>query len=72
MANLASVLKEEIRRLAKREIKAETGKTKRAVVQCRRNITQLKRLLAELARKIAALQKSGGTSAEHPAEDAGE
>ena len=72
MANIASVLKDEIRRLAKREIKAEIGKTKRAIVQFRRDIAQLKRLLAELARKIAAVEKRAGTSADKPVEDAGE
>jgi DNA-binding transcriptional regulator YiaG len=72
MANIASVLKEEIRRLAKREIRAETGKTKRAIVQYRRDIAQLKRLLAEQAKKIATLQNRAGTPAEKPAEEDGE
>jgi DNA-binding transcriptional regulator YiaG len=57
MPNIASVIKDEIRRLAKREVKVETGKTKRAVFQCRRDIAQLKRLLAEQAKTISALQK---------------
>jgi DNA-binding transcriptional regulator YiaG len=72
MSNLAQVLREETRRLAKREIKLETGKTKRNVIQCRRDIVQLKRSLAELTKKIAALQKRAKTPAEEPAAEAGE
>ena len=45
MPNIVSVLKEEIRRLAKREIKAATGSTKQAVAQYRRDIAKLKRLV---------------------------
>jgi DNA-binding transcriptional regulator YiaG len=65
MANVAAVLKEEIRRLAKREIKAETEKTKRAVVQYRRDIANLKRMLDQQAKKIAALQKQAGTAVQN-------
>jgi hypothetical protein len=43
MPNIATVLKEEIRRLAKREIKASTTSTKGAVAQFRRDIARLKR-----------------------------
>jgi DNA-binding transcriptional regulator YiaG len=57
MANLAATLKEEIRRLAKKEIRAETGTTKQAVAQYRRDIAKLKRQLHEQQRKIDFLQK---------------
>jgi DNA-binding transcriptional regulator YiaG len=70
MSNLASILKEEIRRLAKREVKAETNKTKRAIVQYRRDIAQLKRLLTEHSKKIAVLEKLSGTSPTVPAGEA--
>ena len=43
MPNLAAVLKDEIRRLAKREIKSNTSSTKGAVAQFRRDIARLKR-----------------------------
>ena len=43
MPNIAAVLKEEIRRLAKREIKADASSTKRAVAQYRRDIARLER-----------------------------
>lgn len=56
MANLANALKEEIRRLARKEIKAETGATKQAVAQYRRDIASLKRQVRELEKKIAFLE----------------
>lgn len=56
MPNLAATLKEEIRRLAKKEIKAQTGSTKQAVAHYRREIAQLKRRLRDQDRKIARLQ----------------
>lgn len=56
MANLAAALKEEIRRLARREIKAETGATKQAVAQYRRDIARLKRQLRDQEKRIALLQ----------------
>ena len=43
MPNIAAVLKDEIRRLAKKEIKAQVGSTKQAVAQYRRDIAELKR-----------------------------
>lgn len=56
MANLAATLREEIRRLARKEIKAETGTTKQAVAQYRREIARLKRRLCEQERKITVLE----------------
>ncbi|HEX4415649.1 MAG TPA: helix-turn-helix domain-containing protein [Lacipirellulaceae bacterium] len=44
MTTLAVVLKDEIRRLARKEIKAQTGKQARAVAQYRREIARLKRV----------------------------
>jgi len=57
MANLAATLKEEIQRLARKEIKAQTGTTKQAVVQYRREIAKLKRQLGEQEKKINFLEK---------------
>ena len=56
MADLANALKEEIRRLARKEIKAETGATKQAVAQYRREIASLKRKLQQQEKKIAFLE----------------
>ena len=56
MPNLAAILKDEIRRLAKKEIKAQTGATKQTVAQYRREIAKLKRQLADQEKKIAFLE----------------
>ena len=56
MADLAGTLREEIRRLARKEIKAQTGATKQAVAQYRREIAGLKRQLREQEKKIAFLE----------------
>jgi DNA-binding transcriptional regulator YiaG len=56
MPNIAVVLKEEICRLAKKEIKANTTSTKGAVAQFRRDIARLKRQMAAQAKEIAFLK----------------
>jgi len=56
MPNLAATLKEEIRRLARKEIKLQTSTTRQAAAQHRREIAQLKRQLREQEKKIAFLQ----------------
>jgi len=57
MPNIASVLKEEICRLAKKEVKAQVGKTQKASAQYRRDIANLKRLLGQQEREIKLLKK---------------
>ncbi len=61
MPNLASVLKEEIRRLARREARAQIGSLKSASAQYRRDIAALKRRVNEQERTIARLQKQAAT-----------
>jgi DNA-binding transcriptional regulator YiaG len=56
MPNIAAVLKDEIRRLARREIKATTSSTKGAVAQYRRDIASLKRQMSSQAKEIAFLK----------------
>lgn len=56
MADLVGTLKEEIRRLARKEIKVETGATKQAVAQYRRDIAGLKRQVQQQQKKIAFLE----------------
>jgi DNA-binding transcriptional regulator YiaG len=56
MPNFAAVVKEEIRRLAKREIKAATSSTKGAIAQFRRDIAKLKRVVRGLQKEIASLK----------------
>ena len=55
MTTLAIALKDEIRRLARKEIKAQTGRTARAVAQYRREIARLKRQQRDHEKKLAML-----------------
>jgi DNA-binding transcriptional regulator YiaG len=56
MTTLAVALKDEIRRLARKEIKAQTGRTAKAVAQYRREIARLDRQQREQEKKIALLE----------------
>ncbi len=69
MPNLAATLKEEIRRLAKKEVKAQTDSTKQAVAQYRREIANLKRQLREQDKKIAFLAEQQRKGVETPQAD---
>jgi DNA-binding transcriptional regulator YiaG len=71
MPNIAAVLKEEIRRLARKEIKAHTGATRHAVAQYRRDIAQLKRLLQSQQKKLACFEAQERKLADQPAAEAG-
>ncbi|MHC4406595.1 MAG: helix-turn-helix domain-containing protein, partial [Planctomycetota bacterium] len=66
MPNLAATLKEEIQRLARKEIKAQTGSTKHAVAKYRSEIAQLKRQLREQEKKIAFLETQEQKRLEEP------
>ncbi len=57
MANLLSVLNERILRLARREIRGQTQKTRRLTIQHRRDLAALKRQVSALARTVAFLEK---------------
>lgn len=63
MANFASLLKTEISRIARKEIRAETEALKKASAQYRSDIVALKRRLAEQGRLIAKLRKNKPTAA---------
>lgn len=56
MPRFAAVLQEEIRRLARKEVRALTAVTRRAAAQHRRDIAGLKRQARLLARQVAALE----------------
>ena len=60
MPNIAAVLRQEICRLAKKEVKAQVGKTQRASAQYRRDIAVLKRQLGQQEREIKLLKKQQG------------
>ncbi len=57
MANLTSVLNDQIRRLAKREVTAQTRTTRRQAAQYRRDIAALKRQVAALQKAVAFLER---------------
>lgn len=56
MPNIAAILKEEIRRLAKREVKISVGAVKTAVVRTRRDVARLKRDFQDLQRQIGFMK----------------
>ena len=58
MANIASFLKSEISRIARKEIRAETETLKKASSQYRSDIAAFKRRLVEQERLIAKMRKS--------------
>ena len=60
MPNIAGVLKEEIRRLAKKEIKAQVGSTRQAVARYRSDIAMLKRQLSQQERELKLLKRQQG------------
>jgi DNA-binding transcriptional regulator YiaG len=57
MPNIATVLKQEIVRLARREVRQQTNTLKKMSAQHRRDVAELKRRLSELQRKVMPLQK---------------
>jgi DNA-binding transcriptional regulator YiaG len=57
MTTFANALKEEVRRLARKEIKAQTARTSRAVAQYRREIARLKRQLRDQDKKLTYVTK---------------
>ena len=69
MPNLASVLKEEICRLARKEIKTQVGVTKRAAAQHRRDIAELKRQVQALTKRLAFLESQEKRRVSKPASE---
>ena len=57
MPNIVAVLKEEISRLARKEIRGEILALKKASAQYRRDIAEMKRRICDLQRKMGPLQK---------------
>ena len=57
MPNIAALLKEEIVRLARKEIRRQTGVLRNASAQYRRDIAALKRRVSDLQRKVTPLER---------------
>lgn len=66
MPNIASVLKEEIVRLARKEGRGQTEKLKQESVRHRKEIVALKRQVAALERQVQRLGKAAGRAAAAP------
>jgi len=58
MANLATALKDEITRLARKEIRIQVDPLRKASVNHRREIAELKRQIADLSRQVKAAGKA--------------
>lgn len=56
MANLANALKEEIGRLARKEIRQQTAETAKSAAKCERDIAALKRQIEDLQRRLSSLR----------------
>lgn len=63
MANIAGVLREEISRLARKELRKQTGAFKKASAQYRRDIAELKRRVGDLQRKTAQIERRASRTA---------
>lgn len=70
MSNIAAVLKAEIARVARREIKAETNALKSASAKYRSDIASLKRQLASLQKELKRATKTVGRQKSEPKEEA--
>jgi len=57
MPNIAAVLKEEISRIARKEVRGATTSLKKASSQHRRDIAELKRQVSNLQGRVALLEK---------------
>lgn len=66
MPNIASVLKEEIARVARKELRGETEKLKKAAVQHRSDIAALKRRVTALEQQLARFGKAKGAAPPTP------
>ncbi len=60
MANLTQVLKSEIARLARKEVKQEMASVRKAATQHRRDIAELKRQIKDLQKRISKIKSQQG------------
>jgi DNA-binding transcriptional regulator YiaG len=68
MPNIASVLKEEIARLARKEVRTEIERLRKAGAQYRADIAELKRQVAALERRSAQFEKKASRQVVPPPE----
>ena len=75
MPNIASILKDEISRVARKEVRSETAGLKKAVIAYRAEIAALKRRAQALEQELRRLSKAGtkaapAVAAEEPSREA--
>ncbi|MEJ8814267.1 helix-turn-helix domain-containing protein [Variovorax ureilyticus] len=66
MTNIASVLKSEISRIARKEVRAEIDSLRKASVQYRSAIAQLRRQVSELDKKLKQAAQASSRTVERP------
>ncbi|MEN6334097.1 MAG: hypothetical protein ABFE01_07525 [Phycisphaerales bacterium] len=66
MANIAGVFREEILRLARKELRKQTSAFKRASAQYRRDIAELKRRISDLQRRLTPVEKQAARTTVSP------
>jgi DNA-binding transcriptional regulator YiaG len=71
MPNIASILKSEIARVARKEVRSETLQLKKAVSQYRAQIAMLKRRAHALEQQLRSLNRYNGKAPAAPAADEG-
>ena len=78
MPNIASILKDEISRVARKVLRSELGPLRKASTQHRKDLAELKRQMGELKREVSFLRKQekkriegGAESADEPEESSG-
>ena len=70
MPNIAAVLKDEIVRLARKEIRKQTNVLRKASTQYRKDIAEMKRRVSELQRRIGPLEKQAIKETSSPVAEA--
>ncbi len=69
MANIAAVLKQEILRLARKEVRGQTNTLRKASAQYRKEIAELKRRVCDLQRQFVPIEKQVRRDATAPTEE---
>ncbi len=72
MPNIATVLKSEIARLARKEVRAETDTLKKMSSQYRADIAALKRQVKSLERQLKLVSRAGGKGRAAPVQEEAE
>ncbi|MBA2961357.1 MULTISPECIES: helix-turn-helix domain-containing protein [Ramlibacter] len=69
MPNIGAVLKNEMSRVARKELRSETQQLKKSVTQYRSQIAELRRRLQALEAQVKRLARSSGKAQAAPADD---